>query len=190
MKPQLFRVTKSNGATFAILFDGDKVFTNPDDKGTTRSHYSRAVLMGPFKVGEILLDEKKAVILPRPAVIQMRKSMTPIDLEDSGLTKRTAAVLLNLAASANNVTIDDTKETFSLNSPAKNNTANGWCPWKFIAAWCWEKWLADGDKPAAMHKDLVRMGYKGNYTAFRKMMGRMGFVTHTKSAQSQQAENE
>jgi hypothetical protein len=87
MKPQLFRVTKSNGVTFAILFDGDKVFTNPDDKGTTRSHYSRAVLMGPFKVGEILLDEKKAVILPRPAVIQMRKSMTPIDLEDSGLTR-------------------------------------------------------------------------------------------------------
>jgi hypothetical protein len=185
MRPQLYVVIKAQGRPHAILVDEDKYFSGTDDAGRTRHHYSRGVDIGPFSVGEILKDEKNTVIFPRAAVFQMHKKMEKMPLEDRGLTEKTAHVLLSLAASANNISIEDSKNGFRINPPALEGVEHGWCQWKFIAAWCWHKWIRDGDKPAAMHADLARMGYKKNAAAFRQMMKRMGFVTHTKPSQSQ-----
>lgn len=185
MKPQLFRAIKANGTPVAFLVDGDKFFGNPDEDGRTRTHYSRGVLIGPFSAGEILKNEKAEVIFPVPAVMQQKKKWLEIPLEDRGLTEQAAVVLLNLSAAYLNITVNDAKGTWTIGKPALERTDHGWCQWKFLSAWCWNKWLADGDKPAAMHKDLRRMGYRGNAAAFRKMMGRMGFVTHTKPGKSQ-----
>jgi hypothetical protein len=190
MKPQLYRVTKAKGTPHAILVDEDKYFSGTDKNGRTRHHYSRGVDIGPFSVGEILINEKGTVIFPRAAVFQMHKKMQAMSLSDRGLTEKTAQVLLSLAASANNITIDDSKNGFRINPPALEGVEHGWCKWKFLAAWCWNKWARDGDKPAAMHKDLARMGYKKTAGTFRQMMKRMGFVTHTKASESQHAENE
>jgi hypothetical protein len=190
VKPMLYVVKESEGRPHAILIDEDKYFSGADDNGRTRHHFSRCVDMGPFSAGEIQIDKAGTVIFPRAAVVQLHKTMEIKPLSDRRLTEETAKVLLSLAASANNITIDDSKTGFRIKFPALEGVEHGWCQWKFLAAWCWNKWVADGDKPAAMHKDLASMGYKKNATAFRQMMKRMGFVTHTKTSESQHAENE
>jgi len=189
MRPTLYLAPKSSGKSHCFLVDADKFFGAVDEGGKTHIHFPRGVLLGSFSVGEILRDKKGVVIFPRIAVIQQWKKVTAIPLSERGLTPETAAVLLHLAASGHNVSIDDSKDTWTMNEPAMERTAFGWCPWKFIAAWCWQKWLTDGDKPAAMHKDLAGMGYKRNAATFRQMMHRMGFVTHTKPSESQTTEN-
>jgi hypothetical protein len=190
MKPQLYRVIKAKGTAHTLLVDGGKYFSGTDKNGRTRHHYSRGVKMGPYSAGEILVNESGTIIFPWPAVIQMRREMEEIPLSDRGLTEQTAIVLLNLSAACLNVTVNDAKGTFTIGKPLLEGVEHGWCHWKFLAAWCWNKWLRDGDKPAAMHKDLARMGYKKNAAAFRQMMKRMGFVTHTKASESQHTENE
>lgn len=188
MKPTIFEITQPKGKPHAILVDADKVTTLPDERGITRMHFTRCVLIGPCEAGDIGRDEKSGkVIFPRPAVIQVHKrgGMEEIKLVDRRLTEKTAVVLLDLAAAANNVTTNDTKETFRLGKPVSEKVPNGWCEWKFLAAWCWESWLLDGDKPAAMHKDMVQLGYTKKAGAFRQMMHRMGFVTRSKSSKSQ-----
>jgi hypothetical protein len=191
MRPQLYVVSNAKGTPHAFLVDGNRIFTGKDKDGRTRTHYSRGLNMGPHSAGEILVvEEKGTIIYPWPAVVQMHKAMKEIDLHDRRLTEQTAKVLLSLSTAYLNVTVNDAKGTYTIGKPLLEGVAHGWCHWKLLSAWCWGKWLADGDKPAAMHTDLRRMGYKKNAPAFRKMMGRMGFVTHTKPSQSQQTENQ
>lgn len=188
MRPQLYLATNADGIHHAFLVDGDQYFAAADENGKTRHHNPATVLLGPYRVGEILKNESGEVIFPIPAMLEQRKAWAKIPLAARGLTDETAAVLLHLSASCLNVTTD--RHGWKIGNPAREGTSHGWCQWKFVAAWCWGKWLADGDKPADMHKDLRRMGYQGNGTAFRQMMKRMGLVTHSKASESQQTKNE
>ena len=119
------------------------------------------------------------IIYPSPCVLQVHREMKPVGLEARGLSLAAAEVLLVLAASRNKASTKQAVKgnPWSFGNPYDKDAEIVWCQWKFIAAWMWCSWMKGGEKSAEQYRHMKALGYPRNHAAFRKMMGRIGFVT-------------
>jgi len=177
VKPCLYSIGIKDGENHAALVDLHSVFSFKDEGGRTRTHFGAAINIHRFRVGDFSLDDSKTIVYPVPCVWQLHKEMKIVGLEARGIRPDAAVVLLKLAASANNLTIQPGRKVLEFGAPLERDAEINWCQWKFIAAWMWSSWRRDGEKSATQYQHMKALGYPKTHAAFRQMMGRIGFVT-------------
>lgn len=179
MKPLLYTHETKQGNE-ATLVDLDSIYFVKDESGKERAHFATAVEIGRISSGPIVIDTDKApnvLLYPRPCVFELKKNMKELPPIARGINLKAAEVLLDLARSANNITLQFAKQEWTFGVPVKRGVKHGWDGWKFIAAWKWSSWEARNIKGDYRHRVMKDLGYPKSYATMRKMMADLGLVT-------------
>jgi hypothetical protein len=179
MKPQVLEIQDTDGKRHAWLVNPARAFTaNDRETGRPALHYAGAVDLGETRNGIVrICQENGALLNPRPCVAVFTGKPATNSLAWLGVSEKSAAALLQLAAAGTNPQPDFATDAWTFGGPREKGVPLAWQDHAWIIAWRVNWWNHRAMNAAGRIADLASLGIEIQAGTLRQKLRRLGLVT-------------